>query len=162
VKWCNERSEKEGLSPCYRVGSAVYRAGENDAVTCDWNANGYRLPSEAEWEKAARGGLEGKRFPWGDTISHSQANFWNSAGESYQSGTTGPHPVWSNNDDGNHPYVSLDGSTADFPGKWSFHGFACVVFPRASAAKGKSGNHGSDRETGKARSPLRQSKFKNR
>ena len=47
-----------------------------DAVYANWSANGYRLPTEAEWEKAARGGLSGQRFPWGDTISESQANYY--------------------------------------------------------------------------------------
>ena len=68
-------SERDGLKPCYTVDKTVYRSGVSDAVACDWQADGYRLPTEAEWEAAARGGLVGKRFPWGDTISQERANY---------------------------------------------------------------------------------------
>src|SRR5260221_10535074 len=81
VKWCNARSEKEGLTPAYYTSAAqttVYRSGTNDLASnfVNWNS-GYRLPTEAEWEKAARGGASGHRFPWADadTISWSRANY---------------------------------------------------------------------------------------
>ena len=82
VKWCNARSEKEGLLPSYYTNanlstSAVYRKGRVDLNNSyvKWEATGYRLPTEAQWEKAARGGVSGQRFPWGNTISWSQANY---------------------------------------------------------------------------------------
>jgi formylglycine-generating enzyme required for sulfatase activity len=80
AKWCNARSEMAGKVPAYYTSAAlavVYRTGDLDiSNSCvNWNA-GYRLPTEAEWEKAARGGLSGQRFPWGNTITESQANYY--------------------------------------------------------------------------------------
>jgi formylglycine-generating enzyme required for sulfatase activity len=48
---------------------------ELDDDCVNW-AGGYRLPTLNEWEYAARGGLSSKRFPWGDTIDHTQANYY--------------------------------------------------------------------------------------
>lgn len=75
AKWCNARSEKEGKTPCYtNADGSVYTNG-SFSCGCNWSASGYRLPTKTEWEYAARGGLSGKRFPWGDVIDHTRANY---------------------------------------------------------------------------------------
>src|SRR5471030_672968 len=59
IKWCNARSQQAGLTPVYYTDAGmtqVYTNGDRDALYPNWPANGYRLPTEAEWEKAARAG----------------------------------------------------------------------------------------------------------
>ena len=95
--WCNARSILEGLTPCYLNQEKLPysgRDGKKGLKYCDFEATGYRLPTSSEWEYAARAG-ECTRFPWGDTICFTNANYTGSKENSWDLSGGGLHPVYS-------------------------------------------------------------------
>jgi formylglycine-generating enzyme required for sulfatase activity len=57
IVWCNAYSVLKSLTPCYTYGGSVIKDATNatscDGAVCDWDANGFRLPTESEWQAAA-------------------------------------------------------------------------------------------------------------
>jgi formylglycine-generating enzyme required for sulfatase activity len=144
VAWCNARSQQAGLKPCYYTDAGLTQVYTNATGTSVVYLNlaneGYRLPTEAEWEKAARGGLTGNRFPWGNIITESQANYYASpANYSYD---LGPYSGYNTNFDSGSAYTSPVGSFApngyglyDMAGnvlEWCWDWYAAPPYPTGS------------------------------
>ncbi|MFJ5725564.1 formylglycine-generating enzyme family protein [Streptomyces sp. NPDC093149] len=70
VGFCNLLSRATGLEPCYVLGDDP----DGQDVVCDWEADGYRLPSEAEWEYACRAGTSEARYGELDEIAWHRGN----------------------------------------------------------------------------------------
>jgi len=94
IEYCNKRSIKEGLSPYYLIDKS--KKDQNNTNNFDevklivniaQKANGYRLPTEAEWEYASSGGLKSKNFSYsGSDNVDDVAWYWKNAGDKYMTG----------------------------------------------------------------------------
>lgn len=94
IDYCNKRSIKEGLKPYYNIDENKKdpnNKSDNDTlkwtVTLNAGANGYRLPTEAEWEYAAGGGQLSKSYTYsGSNKADEVAWYWQNAGDKFLSG----------------------------------------------------------------------------
>lgn len=99
IEYCNKRSIREGLRPYYNIDKTKRdpnnkpdpRFGDLDdikwTVTTNPNANGYRLPTEAEWEYAAGGGQLSKSYTYsGSNFENEVAWYWRNSGDKELSG----------------------------------------------------------------------------
>jgi len=87
VAFCNKLSEKEGLEPAYRITSS--------GVTCNFASNGYRLPTEAEWEFAARGGSRTTNTPYSGSKNISSVAWYrdNSSAQTHEVARLNPNEL---------------------------------------------------------------------
>jgi len=122
---------------------ALYLSYDTNTWACDFNVNGYRLPTEAEWEKATRGGQNNPyfKYPWGETISGANANYTGSGDPYpdttpvgyYNGGQTPPGPDMVNG----YGLYDMGGNVWEFCNDWyapDYYALSPYANPRGPAS----------------------------
>ena len=148
--WCKvnganwERPEGFGSHIASRPHHPVVHVSWNDALAyCEWS--GKRLPTEAEWEYAARGGLEQKTFPWGDELTpegRHLCNIWQGEFPKHdfaEDGYSAPCPVDAFPPNG-YGFQTITGNTWEWCGDW-FHPSFHVMSTRMNPVGPPNGAH---------------------
>jgi formylglycine-generating enzyme len=141
LKWCNARSEKEGVAPVYTASGNIYRTGNHDVVGATASADGYRLPTSSEWRYAARGGILNEAFTYSGSDTLADVGWYenNSGGAPCnQFATQGTWPVGQKNANGLGIH-DMSGNVMEFlfsndagqaglaGGGWYSPAFACEI-----------------------------------